>query len=74
MNKMGDFWDLFHLFYDLIEKRIQLINTRKRGKITLSSVKVKFSHILVGKKHNTYDVVLGLKLISAFLHLASASL
>lgn len=47
MNKMGDFWDLFHLFYVLIEKNKSIGNTRKRGKITLSSVKVKFSHIRI---------------------------
>lgn len=48
MNKMGDFWDLFHAFYVLIGKKNKSIeNTRKRGKITMSSVKVKFSHILI---------------------------
>lgn len=48
MNKMGDFWDLFHPFYVLIEKKNKSIeNTRKRGKIAMSSVKVKFSHILI---------------------------
>lgn len=47
MNKMGYFWDLFHLFYVLIEKNKSIGNTRKRRKITVSSVKVKFSHILI---------------------------